>query len=254
MKPSRSLWPNLLTITNLFLGFIAILLVIDGRMVTAAWMIIAAGIVDAFDGKLARYVKTQSQFGMELDSLADVVSFGVAISILIYVNYFNQLGGLGILLAFFPMLFCAVRLARFNISSTLPVDEHPVFIGLPTPIQACTLASFIIFNYRLGPNLKYGVFLTPLVILTSLLMVSHVPFDTFPRLSFRSNRTNLVKLVLLIAGLVAILVKPSLMFFPVITAFVVLGTIKGLIQLIFRAPEVDELVEGDEVEDEGWVG
>jgi CDP-diacylglycerol--serine O-phosphatidyltransferase len=254
MRPSRALWPNLLTVTNLFLGFIAILLVIDGRMVTAAWMIIAAGIVDAFDGKLARYIRTQSQFGMELDSLADVVSFGVATSILLYVNYFNQLGSLGILLAFFPMLFCAVRLARFNVSSTLPTDEHPVFIGLPTPIQACTLVSFIIFNYRLGPDLKYGVFLIPLVIITSLLMVSHVPFDTFPRFSFHSNRTNLVKLILLLTGLVAVLIKPALMFFPVITAFVLLEAVKGIITLIFRTPEVEELVDGDEVEDEGWVG
>jgi CDP-diacylglycerol--serine O-phosphatidyltransferase len=223
-------------------------------MVTAAWMIIAAGIVDALDGKLARYVKTQSQFGSELDSLADIVSFGVATSILLYIIYFNQLGGLGILLAFFPMLFCAVRLARFNVSSMLPSDEHPVFVGLPTPIQACTLVSFIIFNYRIWGQLRFGVFLTPLVILTSLLMISHIPFDTLPRLSFRGTRYNVLKLVLLIVGLAAILVKPSLMFFPVIAAFVVLETAKGLIRWIFRPQDEEELVEGDEVEDESWVG
>ena len=170
MKPHRSLWPNLMTITNLFLGFVAILLVFDGRVVTAAWLIIAASVLDALDGKLARYINTPTHFGLELDSLADLLSFGVAPSVLLYINYFQQLGGLGILLGFSPILFCAVRLAKYNITTTLP-EEHIVFYGLPTPVEASILVSYVIFNFAIWGHLKYGVVLTPLVIMTSLLMV-----------------------------------------------------------------------------------
>jgi len=250
MRTSRALWPNLLTVTNLFFGFVAVLLVFDSRFVAAAWMIIAAGIVDALDGKLARLVNTQSEFGVEFDSLADVCSFGVAPAILLYVSYFNQLGGLGILLAFFPVLFCAVRLAKYNVTTQLP-DEHMEFVGLPTPIQACTLVSFLFFNYAVWGMLKQGAFFTPLVILTSLLMISPIPYDSFPRLSFRGSRGNRVRLLFLIFGLLLVLYNPSVMFFPVVAAYVVAGAVKGLIQMRIR--EAEELPEIEEVEDERWV-
>jgi len=250
MRTTRALWPNLLTVTNLFFGFVAVLLVFDGRFVAAAWMIIAAGIVDAMDGKLARLVNTQSEFGVEFDSLADVCSFGVAPAFLLYVSYFNQLGGLGILLAFFPVMFCALRLAKYNVTTQLP-DEHMEFVGLPTPIQACTLVSFLIFNYAVWGMLKQGIFFTPLVILTSLLMISPIPYDSFPRLSFRGTRSNRIRLLFLIFGLLLVLYQPSVMFFPVVFAYVVAGGVKGLIQLRIRVAE--ELPEIEEVEDERWV-
>ena len=253
MRPHRALWPNLLTIINLFLGFVAVLLVIDGRFVTAAWMIIAAGIIDALDGKLARLVGTQSEFGMEFDSLADVCSFGIAPAILLYVSYFNQLGALGILLAFFPIMFCAVRLAKYNVTTQLP-EEHMEFIGLPTPVQASALVSFLIFNYSIWGHLKHGIYLTPLVILTSFLMVSPIPYDAFPRISFRGARSNRVKLIFLIVGLVLVLYNPSLMFFPVVSAYVAAGGTKGVIHMRLQIRDVQELPKIEEVEEEGWVG
>jgi CDP-diacylglycerol--serine O-phosphatidyltransferase len=244
------MWPNLMTITNLFLGFVAILLVFDGRVITAAWMIIAAGVLDALDGKLARFISTPTLFGMELDSLADLLSFGVAPAILLYINYFQQLGGLGILLGFSPILFCAVRLAKYNITTTLP-DEHIVFHGLPTPVQASILVSYVIFNYAAWGHLKYGFVLTPLVIMSSLLMVSPIPYDAFPRLSFRGPRSNKIKLSLLLVGLILVLYKPSLMFFLVVTVYVVGGGFKGLYQMKFRPQDLEELKE---IEDESWAG
>ncbi len=250
MKPHRSLWPNLMTITNLFLGFVAILLVFDGRVVTAAWLIIAAGVLDALDGKLARYINTPTHFGLELDSLADLLSFGVAPSILLYINYFQQLGGLGILLGFSPILFCAVRLAKYNITTTLP-EEHIVFYGLPTPVEASILVSYVIFNYAIWGHLKYGVILTPLVIMTSLLMVSPIPYDAFPRLSIHGTRSNRFKLLILIVGLILVIYKPALTFFPLVTFYVVVGGIKGLIQMKSLPEDLEEL---EEMEDERWAG
>jgi CDP-diacylglycerol--serine O-phosphatidyltransferase len=250
MRSRRALWPNLLTVINLFLGFVAVLLVLDDRFVAAAWMIIAAGIVDALDGKLARIVGSQSEFGMEFDSLADITSFGIAPAILLYVAYFEQLGGVGILLAFFPVMFCAVRLAKYNVTIMLP-DEHMEFIGLPTPVQASALVSFLILNYAIWGNLKQGVFFTPLVILLSFLMISPIPYDAFPRLSFRGSRSNRIRLLVLILGLVLVLIKPPIMFFPVVLAYIVVGGVKGLIAM--RARETEELPELEEIKDDGWI-
>jgi CDP-diacylglycerol--serine O-phosphatidyltransferase len=250
MRPKRAFWPNLLTVINLFLGFIAVLLVLDGRFVAAAWMIIAAGIVDALDGKLARIVGTQSEFGMEFDSLADITSFGIAPAILLYVAYFEQLGGVGILLAFFPVMFCAVRLAKYNVTTMLP-EEHMEFIGLPTPVQASALVSFLIFNYAVWGQLKEGIFLTPMVILMSYLMISPIPYDAFPRLSFRGSHSNRIRLLVLILGLILVLIKPPIMFFPVVAAYVVIGGVKGLIAM--RVREMEELPELEEIKDDGWI-
>jgi CDP-diacylglycerol--serine O-phosphatidyltransferase len=251
MNAHRSLIPNVMTVTNLFLGFVAVLLVFDGRLITAAWLIIAAGVLDALDGKLARFINGQSDFGMELDSLADLLSFGVAPAVLLYKAYFQQLHVLGILLAFFPILFCAVRLAKYNVSVILP-EEHLEFTGLPTPIQASVVVSYIIFNVSIWGHLRYGLYLTPLVILTSLLMVSTVPYDAFPRLSFRGSWRNRVNLILLLLGLVLVLYKPPLMVFPVVMCYVVVGGIKGLI--VMRARELETLQEVKEVEEEHWAG
>ena len=250
MRSQRAFWPNLLTVINLFLGFIAILLVLDGRFVAASWMIIAAGIIDALDGKLARIVGSQSEFGMEFDSLADITSFGIAPAILLYVAYFNQLGALGILLAFFPIMFCGVRLAKYNVTTVLP-DEHVEFIGLPTPVQSSAMVSFLIFNYAIWGTLKLGVFIVPLVILLSYLMISPIPYDAFPRLSFRGSRSNRMRLIILIMGLILVLFKPPVMFFPVVAAYVVIGGVKGLI--VMRAREAQELPELEEIKDDGWI-
>ena len=253
MRPPRSMLPNLLTLINLFLGFIAVLLVIDGRFVMASWLIITAGVIDALDGKLARFMNTQSEFGMEFDSLADITSFGIAPSVLVYMVYFKELSGVGMLLAFFPMLFCAVRLARYNVTYSLP-EDHIEFSGLPTPVQAITLVSFVIMNFSAWGHLRFGLYLTPLVILTSLLMISHIPFDAFPRLSFRGTKNNRIRLILLIVGLMLILYEPSIMFFPVVISFIIAGGIKGLIQLRIRANILDEIPDVEEVKDEGLVG
>jgi CDP-diacylglycerol--serine O-phosphatidyltransferase len=156
-------------------------------------------------------------------------------------------------LAFFPVLFCAVRLAKYNVTTTLP-EEHMEFIGLPTPVQAAVIVSFLIFNFSIWGQLKYGVYLTPIVIMTSLLMISPIPYDAFPRLSFRGTKSNRIRLLLLILGLVLVLFKPSLMFFPVVTTYVIAGGIKGLIVMRSHLRDLAELPEPEEIEDEGWVG
>ena len=143
-----------------------------------------------------------------------------------------------------------MRLAKYNVTTTLP-EEHIVFHGLPTPVQASILVSYVIFNYATWGHLRHGVVLIPLVIMTSLLMVSPIPYDAFPRLSFRGPRSNRIKLLLLIVGLILVLYKPSLMFFPVVTVYVVGGGFKGLIQMKFRPQDLEEL---EEIEDESWAG
>ena len=121
-------------------------------------------------------------------------------------------------------------------------------------MQASAVVAYLIFNYSIWGHLEHGIYLVPVVILTSLLMVSHIPYDAFPRLSFRGSSSNRIKLILLLLGLVLILFRPSLMFFPVVMVYIIAGGIKGLILMKVRAQGLEELGELDEVEDEGWVG
>ena len=145
MKSRRNIVPSLFTMLNLFFGFFAILSALKGKYVTASWFIFAAAIWDVMDGKIARMAHAHSDFGVEFDSLADVVSFGVAPSVLIYQVYLYKLGPVGIILSFFPLLFGAIRLARFNVNQDSLDKEN--FTGLPIPAMAMTLAAYVIFNY-----------------------------------------------------------------------------------------------------------
>ena len=120
MFPKRVLAPGFLTSMNLFLGFYAIISSSKGDFVTASWLIILAAVFDAFDGKVARATKSMSRFGVEFDSLADAISFGLAPSFLLYQIHLNKMGPAGLIISFFPLIFGTIRLARFNVGVSGP--------------------------------------------------------------------------------------------------------------------------------------
>lgn len=183
----RLVVPSFFTLMNLFCGFIALIQILEGKPEFGAWLIVFAGVFDMLDGLMARLANANSEFGIELDSLSDMVSFGAAPAILLYTFGLNELMVLGIIVCAFIPLCGAVRLARFNVDAK--VDDNPTFFkGLPIPAQAIMFVAFYLTfaeNTEIFEGFKYGVssVLIPLIVLLSFLMVSTVPFDKMPRFS-----------------------------------------------------------------------
>ena len=229
MFPKRILAPGFLTVMNFFLGFYAIIASSKDDFVTAAWLIILAAIFDAFDGKVARATKSMSRFGVEFDSLADVISFGLAPSFLIYEVHLNQMGPAGLIISFFPLMFGSIRLARFNVEVSGPDKVH--FRGLPIPAAATTLASFIIFNFNIWQELWMPSLILPLVISVSILMVSTLEFDAFPQFNFRSGRRNSINLVIVLIGALLSVFFPQKTIFPLAVLYIIYASIRSLLRV-----------------------
>jgi CDP-diacylglycerol--serine O-phosphatidyltransferase len=193
----RVVVPSFFTLMNLFCGFLAIVQIAEGQLQNGAWLIVFAGVFDALDGFMARLTNSSSSFGIELDSLSDVVSFGVAPGFLLYSFSLNSIQFPGLILAALPALCGAIRLARYNIDAK--VDELDKFKGLPIPVQAIMIVGFYLSfkdNLTLFDSLDYGVnnVIIPMVLILSLLMVSTVPFDKIPRFhsgQLRKNRNSI---------------------------------------------------------------
>ena len=198
--------PSTFTLLNLLSGFYAIINVSYGNFAAAGWLIAAACLFDLFDGMLARLVNGTSAFGVELDSLADIVSFGVAPAFLLYEFGLNSLGMAGVVVASLPAICGAVRLARFNVSF---VQKRNYFEGLPIPVQAMTVVAFILVFYDrpyfevLGRG-QISILVT-LVVVLSLLMVSSIRFDAFPALSARTIRKEPLKILAVVVGALLII-------------------------------------------------
>ena len=169
----KQIAPNMVTSGNLLCGIFSIMLVLHGRLVPAAWMIFFAVLFDGFDGKVARMLGGGSQFGLEFDSLADLVSFGVAPAILIYQSSVRSLYLVGSVTACFFALCVALRLARFNI-----VHVPGPFQGLPCPAGGLFAASFIIAGVKL-PSWVMAVML----FCVGLLMISSIPYANMKKLT-----------------------------------------------------------------------
>ncbi|RUL50470.1 MULTISPECIES: CDP-diacylglycerol--serine O-phosphatidyltransferase [Lysinibacillus] len=154
--------PNLITLGNLYCGFLSIGFAANGHFKNAAILIIIGMMLDSMDGRLARILNADSTLGKELDSLADIVTFGVAPSFLIYYTYFYQFGLLGMAIAGLFPLFGAFRLARFNISSNKTSINY--FVGVPITAAGGILAVLTLFNYHI-PNIVIAVIFTALCFL-----------------------------------------------------------------------------------------
>jgi CDP-diacylglycerol--serine O-phosphatidyltransferase len=227
MKITRAVVPSLFTTLNIFCGFLAILRTTQGQFHTAAWFIILAAIFDALDGMMARITRSSSQFGVELDSLADVISFGAAPSFMVYQVFLHNFNNWGIIIASMPLVFGAIRLARFNVQ-LVGFDKH-YFNGLSIPMQALTICAFIFEFYSDGGGLSsvMGGWLTILVIILSLLMVSHVRYDTLPKFSKRQISENPKKVVGFLVGVLVIVFSKGSLLFLILLSYVIFGLIRS---------------------------
>ena len=183
LRITPSIVPNMFTAMNMFCGFFSIINAASGKYTYAAWLIIIAAVFDVLDGVMARLTKSSSALGVQLDSLADLVSFGVAPAFLIYKTYLVNYDALGIIISSLLMIAGGLRLSRFYVQ--LVGFYKTFFTGLAIPSAAITIASFIIAFYtkETGFNPYIIINIIPLVLILSFLMVSNIKYDTLPKLT-----------------------------------------------------------------------
>jgi CDP-diacylglycerol--serine O-phosphatidyltransferase len=240
--------PSAFTSGNLFFGIWSMIESARGSFEIAAWFIVVAAVLDMLDGRIARVSRTGSAFGAELDSLVDVVSFGVAPAMLIFFWRFKG-GEWGWLLAFIYVLAAALRLARFNIVQAGQAKTH--FIGLSSPASGITLAASYpftqtaFFREHLG-FLPLQLSIALLTIGLALLMVSQVSYPVFPKVGLKTWRGRAALAAHLVALLLA-LKFPEYFFFPAGLLLVVSGLARAVfLGLLDRLPERDVLRDDDE--------
>ncbi len=226
IKIPRSILPNFFTVGNMFTGFMSVIFTIrDQDLKAAAWMIVLGAFLDAMDGKVARITNTSSKFGVEYDSLADVVTFGFAPSLLIYSFFFYQWHFVGIFISFFPLLFGSIRLARFNVQ--LSGFSKDFFNGLPTPAAAVSFASYILFKYEYFPEPELPKIILILTFLVSVLMVSNIRYELVPQLSFRESTTRQkFRTILYWSSFVLVLIFPQTLMFPFMIIYILAGIVR----------------------------
>jgi len=234
--------PSLFTLFNLFFGIWSMVLATRGDFYRASWYIVFAGILDALDGRVARLSNTGTRFGAELDSLVDVVSFGVAPAFLIYTVVFSSAGQAEWIFCFFYVMAAAIRLARFNLSQAGAPKK--AFIGLPSPAAGMTLAAYYPFTetavYQGAlRGLPWHHLLQLLMILLTILMVSQVRYATLPRAGLRSGRGLLgLATILLVLGFG--ILEHDVFLFPLGIAYMGYGVLRASLLGLLSDPEDDE--------------
>lgn len=208
----KSIIANSITTLNILCGFVSIVFASQGDYKMAVIFVILAAIFDTLDGLIARLLNTSSRFGVELDSLSDVVSFGAAPAFLVYQSYAYQYGIWGILLSSSLLIFGALRLARFNIMLE-DISIKADFRGLPIPMAAITVSSFIYsYHHESGIIEPFNNFVIPLIALLSLLMVSDVRYNALPKLHGRKKKI-LIFFVLVITLSLAFITNGEIIFY-----------------------------------------
>jgi len=221
MKKGIYVLPSLLTSGSMFLGFYAILHAFRGDFVRAAVAILFAAILDGLDGRVARLTQTESRFGVEYDSLSDLISFGVAPAVLAYTWALKPFGRFGWLAAFLFLACGALRLARFNIQVGTAESSH--FVGLPIPAAAGTIATLVLFVHRLHIVLvNRSLIILLLVYVLAFLMVSAMPFYSFKEHGL-IRRKPFSTLVLMVLAFVVIVSEPEIMLFAIFSLYVFSG-------------------------------
>jgi CDP-diacylglycerol--serine O-phosphatidyltransferase len=212
--------PNMLTSMNFLLGFLSILASADGKYDRAAWAILLASIFDMLDGRVARLTNTTSKFGVEFDSLCDLVSFGIAPAILMYFAALKPFDRGGIVVAVIFGLCGALRLARFNVMAEVLPKSY--FQGLPIPMASTTVVTALFFAKEMQLKVEHSVFFLALTAALGLLMVSTFKFPSFKDFHFRRRR-NFTSIALVFALLVALISYFEIVAFLLLLAYIVIS-------------------------------
>jgi CDP-diacylglycerol--serine O-phosphatidyltransferase len=230
--------PSFFTLANLFFGFWAVVMAFNGNFKWAGFFIVFAGVLDMLDGRIARISNTGSKFGAELDSLVDVVSFGVAPALVMYFLEFTGAGRFGWVVCYLYVVATALRLARYNLSSHGKPHSN-WFSGLPSPAAGMTLAAYYPFSqtpwYRASVaylDLQHEG-LTVLILVLAALMVSNVKYPRWPRIGLKTV-SGFFGLVLHVGVLAGAVLAPSAFLFPLGLAYMIFGITRSTIVAVLE--------------------
>jgi len=248
LKKGIYIIPSLFTCANMSLGILSVFSSINGDFIKAAWFLIGALACDILDGRIARLTKTTSIFGMQLDSLSDLVSFGISPAVMMYMLTLKDMGIIGIAIAILFVLCTALRLARFNVLAQSG-EIHKHFVGLPTPASAGVIISFVL-SYQLLTTAEHSINFKTIPIMTSLipefletmpvimvilsfLMVSNIPYLSFKRITLTRVRT-IELLAVVIVLIILIVVYPQNTIFIIFSVYAASGLLFYVPQIIIK--------------------
>jgi len=218
--------PNLFTTGNMFFGFFSMIQSLEGNFLFAAYAIIAAAVFDTLDGRVARLTQATSKFGMEYDSLSDLISFGVAPSILLYLWALKPFDRVGWLTCFLFTACGALRLARFNVQAAS--IEKKYFQGLPIPMAAGIVATSVTAAQHAGIEPQKNIYILAMTILLGFVMVSTFRYRSFKELDFK-ERKPFFTLIIGLCVFIFILIKPEVHLFIAFITYAILGAVMGVL-------------------------
>jgi CDP-diacylglycerol--serine O-phosphatidyltransferase len=248
LKKGIYIIPSLFTCGNMSFGILSIFSSINGDFIYAAWFLVGALACDIFDGRIARMTNTTSDFGMQLDSLSDLVSFGIAPAIMMYMLVLNKMGNIGIAIAVLFVLCSALRLARFNVlAGRGEVYKH--FVGLPTPASAGIIISFVLsykllipeensLNFKTIPLLmehmpEFFNAMPIVIVVLSFLMVSNIPYMSLKRIKLSKVRT-IELFALIIVLIILVVIFPQNTIFIIFSVYAASGLLFYIPQMIIK--------------------
>jgi CDP-diacylglycerol--serine O-phosphatidyltransferase len=243
MRKGIYVLPNLITLSSVFAGFYSIIASLNSDYERAAWAILIASVFDALDGWVARMTHTATRFGIEMDSLADVISFGVAPGVLVYTWTLSSFGRIGWLGSFFLVACGALRLARFNVQMGSTEKKH--FSGLPIPASALVIATTVLAYQelieilerlnlaRIADAVGKDYWVLALTFLLAGLMVSNITYHSLKEANLKERRP-FGMLVVMAAFLAVVAYHPALVLFLVSISYVLVGIAEALYKLVRR--------------------
>ena len=243
MRKGIYILPNLITLSSMFAGFYSIVASLNSDYERAAWAIMIASVFDVLDGWVARITHTATRFGIEMDSLADVISFGVAPGVLIYTWTLSSFGKIGWLGSFFLVACAALRLARFNVQMGSTEKKH--FTGLPTPASALVIATTVLAYEEIIHILEHlklvqladvvvkDYWVLALTFMLAGLMVSNITYHSLKEANLKERRPFGI-LVIIAAFLAVVAYHPELVLFLVSISYVAVGLLEAFFKLFKR--------------------
>ncbi|HXY53742.1 MAG TPA: CDP-diacylglycerol--serine O-phosphatidyltransferase [Nitrospirota bacterium] len=243
MRKGIYVLPNLITLSSMFAGFYSVVASLNSDYERAAWAIMIASVFDVLDGWVARITHTATRFGIEMDSLADVISFGVAPGVLVYTWTLSSFGKIGWLGSFFLVACAALRLARFNVQMGSTEKKH--FTGLPTPASALVIATTVLAYEEIIHILEHlklvqladvvgkDYWILALTFILAGLMVSNITYHSLKEANLKERRPFGI-LVVIAAFLAVVAYHPELVLFLVSISYVAVGILEALVKLFKR--------------------
>lgn len=243
MRMTRAVVPTLFTVLNMFCGFLSIVQASEGKFIEASWFIILAGVFDSLDGVMARLTKSTSKFGIEIDSLSDIVSFGAAPAFLAFKFHLYQFETIGVIISSLLVILGSIRLARFNVQ--LAGYDKDFFTGLPIPASAIAVVSFVL-TFIVDGNRLEGItadLFTPLVVVVSLLMVSKIKYDTLPKPSKKEIKKHPIRTISFFFSMLIIIFTRGEALFYLIALFIFYGILRSLVGLFKKEDKTEQETE-----------